>query len=424
MRNFLVKYYTPSGVSLVQNIHGHGAREVKERLIQDGYMPIFVISNIFLDIIHPLQNGGMKNKELSKFFMELHHLTNATGQVGKAFFYMNKEDKKLEHNERHKIIYSFTWLYRNHRQSKFKNKKKFIKHVISALNKGQTIRDVFASNYFDEIVLSLLDLASSSGDYPEIFLKNAEYFDVKNGRIKSVIGVMAYPVFLFFLLSLAFLVFLYYVIPTFALFFSQFRHINDSTRNVLNIFMYIKSVFVYYAIFLVTILVLLVSNLWDLKTKIMSFAVNIPQVGNIFRYNYLHWFFYQFSVMISSGLTITAILDYFRRNVANQFFSHKINIIYGKLMDGFTLHESLNNADLLEEEDIDSIKYAELGGFLPKTIMRLSNEFKEKSDLSMQIFTKGLFLLAMVSVVIFLFLMFFVLLLPLIRGMISLPGSY
>lgn len=419
-----MRYYTPSGISLMHNIHGRGVKEIKERLIQDGYMPVFVMPNIFLDIIHPLRNGGMKDKELSKFFLELYHLANATGQIGKAFTYMDKDDKNPEYDGRYKIIYGLKWLYRNHMQSKSKNRKKLIKYVISALDKGQTIRDVFAAHYFDEIVLSLLDLASMNGDYPKILLKNSEYFDAKAGYKKNVLGAIAYPSFLFFLLFLAFLVFLYYIIPTFASFFSQFSHINDSTRNTLNIFMYIRNVFVYYAAFLGIVFVLLASNIWDIKTKIMSCVMNMPQVGNIFRYNYLHWFFYQFAVMISSGLTITAILNYFGRNISNQFFGHKINMIYAKLMDGFTLHESLDNADFLEEEAVDSIKYAEIGGFLPETVMRLSMEFKDKSNLSLKIFTGGLFFLAMASVVIFLFLMFFVLLLPLIQGMISLPGNY
>ncbi|MCL5892960.1 MAG: hypothetical protein M1412_07365 [Deltaproteobacteria bacterium] len=61
---------------------------------------------------------------------------------------------------------------------------------------------------------------------------------------------------------------------------------------------------------------------------------------------------------------------------------------------------------------------------MPDTIMRLSKEFKEKSNFSMKLFTKGLFFLAMVSAVALLLLMFFILFLPLIHGMVSLPGNY
>ena len=424
VRNFLVRYCTPEGNSLIKNIQGEGVREIKERLILEGYMPLLVVPNIFLDIIHPMQNAGMKDKELSVFFMELYQLTQSTGSVSKAFSYMNKEAKKWVYDGKHKLTYGFRWLYYNHRQSKLKNSKKLIKCSVLMLDKGQTLREIFALNHFEEIVLSLVDLAASTGDYPQIFLKISEFFDTKGSYKKRIAGAIAYPAFLLFLLFLSFLVFLYYIIPTFASFFSQFPQIPVSTKDTLNLFIYVKSIFMYCALFSGIALISLASNLFGVKARLMSFIMNIPQVRNIFNYNYLDWFFYQFSIMISSGLTITAILNYFRKNSRDLYFKHKLDITYANLMDGFTLHKSLDNAYFLNEDIVEAIEYAEIGGFLPDTIMRLSKEFKEKSNISVKLFTKGLFFLAMVSVVAFLLLMFFTLFLPLIQGMVSLPGSY
>ena len=424
IRNFLVRYYTPEGRSLMRNIQGEGAQEVGEGLMQDGYMPLFIIPNIFLDIFRPLQNAGMGDKELSVFFMELYQLTQSAGSVGKAFNYMNKEAKKPAYDGKHGLTYGFKWLYYNHREAKLKNKKKLVKDFIFLLDKGQSVREIFALNHFEEIVLSLVDLAASTGDYPHIFLKISGFFETKNTYKKSIISAIAYPAFLFFLLFVAFAVFLYYIIPTFASFFRQFPHVPLSTKDTLNLFVYIKSIFIYIALFLGIAVLSFLSNLFGAKTKLISFIMGIPQVRNIFNYNYLNWFFYQFSIMISSGLTMAAILNYFRKNANDRYFKHKFDIAYAGLMEGFTLHESFNNADFLNEDAVESIEYAEIGGFLPDTIMRLSKEFKEKSNFSMKLFAKGLFFLSMVSVVAFLLLMFFVLFLPLIQGMVSLPGNY
>ncbi len=424
IRNFLVRYYTPEGYSLIRNIRGEGVQRVREGLMQDGYMPLFIIPNIFLDIFRPLQNAGMRDKELSVFFIELYQLTQSAGSVGKAFNYMNKEAKKPAYDGERRLTYGFKRLYYNYRQSKLKNKKKLVKDFIFSLDKGQSVREVFALNHFEEIVLSLVDLAASTGDYPQIFLKISGFFETKDTYKKNVIGAIAYPAFLFFLLFVAFAVFLYYIIPTFASFFGQFPHVPLSTKETLNLFIYVKSIFMYIALFLGITIFLFLSNLFEAKTKLMSFIMGIPRIRNIFNYNYLSWFFYQFSIMISSGLTVTAILNYFRENTNDRYFKHKFDIAYADLMDGFALHESLNNADFLNEDVIESIEYAEIGGFLPDTIMRLSKEFKEKSNFSMKLFTKGLFFSAMVSVVVLLLLMFFVLFLPLIQGMVSLPGNY
>ncbi len=424
IRNFLARYYTPEGHSLIRNIRGEGIQGVKERLMQDGYMPLFIIPNIFLDIFRPVQNAGMKDKELSVFFIELYQLTQSAGSAGKAFNYMNKEAKKPAYDGKHILIYGFKRLYYNHRQSKLKNKNKLIKDFIFLLDKGQSVKEVFALNHFEEIVLSLIDLAASTGDYPQIFLKISGFFETKDTYKKSVIGAIAYPAFLFFLLFVAFAVFLYYIIPTFASFFGQFPHVPLSTKDTLNLFMYVKSIFMYIMLFSGTAVFLFLSNVFKIKTRLISFIMNIPGIRSIFSYNYLNWFFYQFSIMISSGLAITAILNYFKENTNDPYFKDKFDLVYAGLINGFTLYESVGRADFLNEDVVESIEYAEIGGFLPDTIMRLSKEFKEKSNFSMKLFTKGLFFSAMLSVVVFLLLMFFVLFLPLIQGMVSLSGNY
>ncbi|MCL5892961.1 MAG: type II secretion system F family protein [Deltaproteobacteria bacterium] len=261
IRNFLVRYYTPEGYSLIRNIRGEGVQSVREGLMQDGCMPLFIIPNIFLDIFRPLQNAGMRDKELSVFFIELYQLTQSAGSVGKAFNYMNKEAKKPVYDGEHILIYGLKRLYRNHRQTKLKNKNKLVKDFVFLLDKGRSVKEIFALNHFEEIVLSLVDLAASTGDYPQIFLKISGFFETKDTYKKNVIGAIAYPAFLFFLLFVAFAVFLYYIIPTFASFFGQFPHVPLSTKETLNLFIYVKSIFMYIALFLGITIFLFLSNL-------------------------------------------------------------------------------------------------------------------------------------------------------------------
>jgi type II secretory pathway component PulF len=152
--------------------------------------------------------------------------------------------------------------------------------------------------------------------------------------------------------------------------------------------------------------------------------LDIPQIRNIVNYGYLNWIFYQFSLMISSGVTVNAAFNYFRKNTSKIYFKNKFELIYADLISGITLHDSIVNANFLSDDAVESIGYAEIGGFLSETVLRLSLEFKEKSNRYMKLFTKGLFFLAIASVVFFLFLMFFSLFLPLIQGMVGLPANY
>ncbi|MHB8232141.1 MAG: type II secretion system F family protein [bacterium] len=424
IKNFLIRYYTPEGNSLIKNIQAEGLSEAKSMLIREGYMPTVALPNIFLDIFSPVQNAGLKDKELSLFFTELYQLTKSTGSASKAFGYMNRENKKPVISQKGKLLYAVKWLYYNHKQSKLRNRLKLVKDCVAMLDKGEALKEIFILNNFEEIVLSLLDLAASTGDYPQTFLKISEYFDIKNIYKKNLTGALAYPVFLFFLLFVAFLIFIYYIIPAFASFFSQFPRIPASTKDIISIFIYLRSIFIYCMLFAGSIFIAFGFDLLRIKTKLTSFILNIPQIRNIINNGYLNWFFYQFSLMISSGITIAAIFNYFRKNTFKTYFKNKFELIYADLMKGTTLHDSMVNADFLSDDIVESIGYAETGGFLSETVLMLSKEFKEKSSRSMRLFTKALFFLAMVSVVLFLFLMFFSLFLPLIQGMVSLPASY
>jgi type IV pilus assembly protein PilC len=424
LKNYLVRFYTPEGKSLIKNIKAPNLTDAETLILEEGYMPSFVLPNIFLDAINPAVNGGMKDAELSIFFNELHHLVKSTGSVGKAFSYMDKDIAKPEYSKKYDLPYLLKYLYYSHKQSKIKNRKKLIKKCIYLLDKGERVKETFALNNFEEIVLSLIDLAESTGDYSESFLKISEYFETKNIYKKNIIGTLAYPLFLFLLLFIAFSVFLYYVVPTFSVFFKQFPNIPLSTVYTLKLFRRLKNIFIYITFFAAVIFTSFLSDLLSIKTKAFSFLQNIPQLKNIINYSYLNWIFYQFSLMISSGVTVNAVFDYFGKNSSKIYFRNKFKSVYQDLISGNTLFDSLHKADFLPVDAVESIRYGEIGGFLSETVLRLSKEFKEKADRYMKIFTKGLFLLAMAGVVFFLLLMFFSLFLPLIQGMVGLSANY
>ncbi len=424
LKNYLVKFYTPEGKSLIRNIKAQNLSDAETLILEEGYMPSFVLPNIFLDAINPTGNGGMKDAELAVFFNELHHLVKSTGSVGKSFSYMDKDIPTPESSKKYDLLYLLKRLYYSHKLSKIKNRKKLIKNCIYLLDKGESVKEAFVRNNFEEIALSLIDLAESTGDYSESFLKISEYFETKNIYKKNIIGTLAYPLFLFLLLFIAFSVFLYYVVPTFSLFFKQFPNIPLSTVYTLKLFGRLKNIFIYIIFFAVLIFAAFLSDLSGIKTKAFSFLQNIPQLKNILNYSYLNWIFYQFSLMISSGVTVNAVFDYFGKNSSKVYFRNKFKSVYQDLIKGNTLFDSLHKADFLPEDAIESIRYGEIGGFLSETVLNLSKEFKEKADRYMKIFTKGLFLLAMIGVVLFLLLMFFSLFLPLIQGMVGLSANY
>ena len=124
VKNYLIKFYTTEGVSLIKNVKAESLSEAKSIIMLEGYMPAVAVPNIFLDILRPVRNAGMKDNELSMFFMELSQLVKSTGSIGKALSYMNKENKKPATGGEDKLVYPIKWLYYNHKRSKLKNRLK------------------------------------------------------------------------------------------------------------------------------------------------------------------------------------------------------------------------------------------------------------------------------------------------------------
>jgi Type II secretory pathway, component PulF len=274
--NFIISYYMPDGSRGIKNVAGPDKNEISRRLQEEGYVPHFIARNIILDILTPVTNAGINEKALSLLFLELHWLVHATGSVIKAFSFIEHgiiikspfQGENVEGIHRNKIFSLLSGIYENHLKSRSKKKRGFIRRANSLLNGGHTLRDILFENYFDDIVVSLADLAYSTGDYSAVFLKMSEYYGAKKNLKKNIISSLSYPLFLFLLLFLAFVVFLYYVIPSFSSFFSQFSNINPSTVSVLKFFLFVKGRFIYcFPAFLIILSVFFIA----LKNKITGF---------------------------------------------------------------------------------------------------------------------------------------------------------
>jgi Type II secretory pathway, component PulF len=111
--------------------------------------------------------------------------------------------------------------------------------------------------------------------------------------------------------------------------------------------------------------------------------------------------------MISSGITPMKSFDYFKKNTSTRYFKNRFSLVYENLERGSSVSAAFENGGFLEQEIIETISYAEYSGFLPDEIMRLSGYFKERSEISLKILTKGLFFFAFVSAFVFLLLIFF-----------------
>ncbi|MHB1546988.1 MAG: type II secretion system F family protein, partial [bacterium] len=345
IKTFLVQYWSPSGQKIWGRKKGETADSVNAALLNDGFLPVLVIPDFF-EFINKTRNAGLSDTVCGDMFRELAGLTDSTGSIIKALFHMHQRTDRKASKFRYKsIVKNFINDAVNlYYKDKYKNKNKFLTAAREDIDAGLTLSTTLKAFEFDEFAVSLTDVAEKAGDLPGIFRKIAGYYETKRGYKKSFLSAMSYPAGLFALLSVVFLVFLFYVIPAFGTFFKSFPHIPARTLFVINLFASLRRFFMVYTGLLliasISLLYIWITNWKNIRHRVFNKLATLPVIGFFFKFNYLRWYFYQFSVLLSAGQTPLSIMDYLRKTTSNEYFQNKFDIIYANLIAGGSLADA------------------------------------------------------------------------------------
>ncbi|MCL4429091.1 MAG: type II secretion system F family protein [Deltaproteobacteria bacterium] len=423
---YLIRYKNENGLSVWDTIKGESAAEIRDNLLDNGVLPDILLPAPF-SLKKYKANAGLSDKQCKDIFFQLANLINSSGNISTAVNFLHdkinaiNQDKFVHRSKIRRVIKKFIKYYYN---DKFKYLIKFIDSLKDRVHKGDNLIGIFSDNKFDEVAISLLKSAERTGDLYNGFMKCMQYYESKIGYKKAILDTLLYPALLFSLLYIAFLTFLFYVIPSFASFFKEFPHVPPSTLAIINLFALLRKYSIFYTGAFIAGCILLfyffVLNKYNLRTKIFNGLASIPIVGELFQFEFLRYFMYQLSLLISSGADIRGIISFFKDNTKNSFYKDKLVVIHNHLMSGYGLAKSFEIASFLRVEDIYFIDSAEKSGSLDKATMELSKTYSEYFDTEMKLFKNALSGIAVALVVIFILIIFAGVYLPMINGMVSL----
>ena len=423
---YLARYKNEDGLPVWDTIEGESVNEIKDKLIDDGIVPDIVFPFPF-SVKKYKPNAGLNSKQCKDLFFQLANLIRSSGNISTSVNFLHDKITTINQNKfthRSKIRRIINKLIKYYYNDKFKYLTKFVGSLKERVQKGDDLIGIFLDNKFDEVVISLLRSASQTGDLYTGFNKCMQYYEAKMGYKKAILNTLSYPALLFSLLYGAFLTFLFFVIPSFAGFFKQFPHIAPQTLAVINLFALLRKYYIFYTSIFIAGCILLfyffILNKYNLRIKIFNGLATIPIIGDLFQFEFLRYFMYQFSLLISSGANIRGIIAFFKDNTKNDFYRNKLEVIYLHLMSGYSLAKSFEIASFLKVEDIYFIDSAERSGLLDEATMDLSKTYNEYFELEMKIFRNALSGIAVALVVVFILVMFAAVYLPMINGMTSL----
>jgi type II secretory pathway component PulF len=418
-----MEYLVLSGFKLVKET-GETKAEVENKLLDQGIVPSLIIRNFFKS------EKILSNKEAANFFESLPFLFRSTGSMTKSLkFLEDRYDKtKVKFHYNSKIKDFISTEFRKYLTEKYKKRLELARNLRRKLESGYTLSGVLKEYKFDEIVVGLANSAETgTGDWVTVFKKIADYYTTKDKNSKSLIKELAYPMVLLLAAFSGFLVFIFYVIPAFDKFFKSFPNVPAATKATLGFFMNINH---YFAIYGLTILIIVgilayiwISNYKDVRGKFYKRLAATPGIGHFFRFSYLKWYLYEYSVLLSAGKTHASIVKYLLDNAKNDFFKDKFTVIYSYLLNGSTLTEGLNSSDLLRPEDLDRISSAEVGGRIDETMLLISEEYEEVVNLQMKLIGKIANYVMLVVIAGFIVFMFAGIYAPMMQGLMGMAGG-
>ncbi len=407
-------------------IEGASIMAVKEYFLDQGVIASFVLPWPF-DLNKYKKNAGLKDKECQDLFFQLSNLMRSTGSIGTSVNMLYDRlamTQPIGFKHGSKIRNLIDKLVIQYYRDKFKKYILFLKSFKEDVSAGAELPKTLKDNRFDEVVITITK--SAMGDYVKAFEKCAEFFEAKQKYKKGIMDALAYPATLFFMLYVSFFVFIFYVVPAFAKFFKQFHHLAKGTLLVINTFTFLKAYYMYYTGLFIIIVALFfyffVMDKWGIKTKFFNALAKIPVIGTLFQYEFLRYFAYEFSILVSAGEHITNIMKFFKENTENDFYRQKIGLVYAHIVYGYSLTESLQIANFLRPQDIHFVASAETSGALDTAFMELSKTYDQLFELEVKIFKKVLTGVSMAIVIFFIIFIFGGIYLPMINGMLTMRG--
>ena len=418
-----MEYIALAGFKLLKE-SGETKAEVKDKLLDQGIIPSLIIRNFFK------RERILSNKEGANFFESLTFLFRSTGSMTKSLkFLEDRYDKtKVKFHYNNKLKDFISTEFRKYLTEKYKKRLELAKNLRLRLESGYSLSDTLKEFKFDEIVVGLANSAETgTGDWVTVFRKITDYYTTKDKNSKSLIRELAYPMVLLLVALSGFMVFIFYIIPTFDKFFKNFPNVPAATLATLGFFMNINHYFIVYSLTILIIVGILayiwISNYKDIRGKFYKRLAATPGIGYFFRFSYLKWYLYEYSVLLSAGKTHASIVKYLLDNAKNDFFKDKFIVIYSYLLNGSTLTESFNSSDLLRPEDLDRISSAEIGGGIDDTMRLISEEYDEIVNIQVKLIGKIANYLMLLVIAGFIILMFGGIYMPIMQGLMGMAGG-
>lgn len=265
--------------------------------------------------------------------------------------------------------------------------------VISKIKDGKSFSGGLSAHpqIFSNLYVSMVNTGELSGNLEDVLKRLANFFEKEEEFKNSIRAALTYPFFVFIVSVLTICVLFIFVIPKLVTMFEDMGQflplptriligISDLIRN----HWWLISAVIFIAVFL---LYRIRHNpqgrlLWDrfmLKSALTGQLSLKTETSRLAR---------TLSLLLSSGIPITAALEQSIPAINNQVIRSEVQRFKDEISKGFSLSDSLKNSKFFPAFVISIVTIGEETGSLDKSLKRIADDYEKEVDRALKALTR------------------------------------
>ena len=256
--------------------------------------------------------------------------------------------------------------------------------VVELVREGMSFSDALEqAGSFPPIYRSNVVAGERSGTLPDVLARWLAFQKFSQTSRRRITEALFYPTFLVLVLTLALGVIFNVVLPRFAEFYAGGDiEMPFFTRALLGAGKFISSTLWLQGIVVVG---LLVAGRWMATSEAGAMLTErlllmVPKVGTLYRMYHSSVFARTLGVLISGGLPVVQALEVVQRTSPSQRMKAALTVITDKVRAGGSLHQSLEQAKVLDPLAVEMVRVGEQSSALPEMLDHVADFFDQEVE--------------------------------------------
>lgn len=270
-------------------------------------------------------------------------------------------------------------------QIKNRDFKNAVDDIVQNIEKGRTFYNSLSQypQFFDEIYVATVQIGEVSGNLAEILLRLADNIEKDESVKQKIKNATLYPKLVVGAIFVAVIILITFVIPKFAALYKGFKtELPLPTRILIGISGFFQTYWYIVALAFVSFIAFfLYLKHTESGRKIYDpLILKVPIIGELALKIVMVRFSRFFSLLFSSGVVVTNILDLIEKALGNVVFQEKVKEIKKDILAGVSLSEAVKRTGFFTPLVQEMINVGEETGALDEMLKKVSDFYENELD--------------------------------------------